>query len=195
MNEETLKLQNSLKSDGFDPGPLDGIMGPKTKAAMVLRDKSLLIGDGTWPWHAKIDGDDIVIIGARGTCFGGSNDPQDSGETASGILTKGNPNLKACALPLIYTGKSKAQLKALGGSPLPKVPWKTMVRVTAGSKSIEVPVIDLGPAKHTGNAIDLTIAAARFFDPRATATRFEMRCDVRIIGGAKFVNMPNRATA
>lgn len=186
MDAFILKLQKDLKAAGFDPGRLDGDLGPKTRAAAVAG--GFLIGDGTWPWYARIDGDDIVIIGARGTCFGGSNDPQDSGETASGIPTKGNPNLKACALPLIYKGKSKALKEALGGSPIPKMPWKTMVRITSGEKSIDVPVIDLGPAKYTGNAIDLTIAAARHFDPKATATRFEIQCNVRILGGAKFIS-------
>ncbi len=86
-----------------------------------------------------------------------------------------------------YKGTSKALLVALGGSPIPKVPWRTKVRVTSNGKSVDLPVIDLGPAKKTGNAIDLTIAAARLFDPSATATRFEMRCDYRILGGAKYL--------
>ena len=155
-----------------------------TSAMRVLR------GDGTWPWNAFVDGDDIVVIAARATCFGGASDPQDDGETASGISTKLNPQLAACALPMIYTGLSKALLKALGGSPIPKVPWKTKVLVTeaATGKSIPFPVIDLGPAKKTGNAIDLTIAAARCFNPHATASSFEMICHYRILGGAKFAS-------
>ena len=152
-----------------------------------LSDSQILRGDGTWPWNAHIDGDDIVVIGARATCFGGSNDPQDSGETASGISTKANPNLAACSLPMIYTGASRALLKALGGSPLPRMPWKTMVQVTdAHGNTYSFPVIDLGPAKYTGNAIDLTIAAARLFNSKATANNFEMICDYRIIGAAKY---------
>jgi len=77
--------------------------------------------------------------------------------------------------------------KALGGSPLPKVPWRTAVEIRSGGKVLTVPVIDLGPAKYTGNAIDLTISAAKFFNPSATATRFEMRCDFRIINGAHYL--------
>lgn len=146
---------------------------------------TILRGDGTWPWSAHVDGDDILVIGVRATCFGGSNDPQDSGETASGISTRNNPALKACALPMAYSGTSKALRKALGGSPIPKLPWGTKVEVMANGKHLTVPVIDLGPAKRTGNALDLTIAAARFFDPSATATRFELECSIRIIGGAK----------
>ena len=137
-------------------------------------------------------GDDIVVRDVRATCFGGANDPQDSGETASGISTKGNPSLKACALPICYAGRSPALLKALGGSPIPKVPWKTPVEIRSGGKTLIVGVIDLGPAKHTGNAIDLTIAAARVFNPRATATNFEMQCSYRIIGGAKY--LPGKGT-
>ena len=150
-----------------------------------MSEETILRGDGTWPWHAMIDGEDIVVTGARATCFGGSNDPEDSGETASGISTKRNPKLAACALPMRYAGRNRALLKALGGSPIPKVPWKTPVQITCGRKTITVPVIDLGPAKRTGNAIDLTIAAARMFDPRATATRFAARVDFRILGAAK----------
>jgi hypothetical protein len=64
-----------------------------------------------------------------------------------------------------------------------------MVRVTsrANGKVHDLPVIDLGPAKHTKNALDLTIAAARLFDPGASATKFEMQCDYRILGGAQYV--------
>lgn len=151
-------------------------------------DLTLLRGDGTWPWAAHIDGPDIVVLDVRGTCFGGSADPQDSGETASGISTRANPRLQACALPMIYTGRSQSLLAALGGSPIPKLPWKTLVEITADTgKRLIVPVIDLGPGKRTGNAIDLTLAAARFFNAGASATNFEVQCSYRILGGAKYL--------
>ena len=148
-------------------------------------DLNILRGDGSWPWSAHVDGDDILVIGVTDTCFGGSNDPMDSGETASGISTRDNPTLKACALPMIYSGSNKALRRALGGSPIPKLPWQTKVEIIADGKHLIVPVIDLGPAKRTGDAIDLTVAAARFFNPRATANNFLLHCNYRIIGGAK----------
>lgn len=147
----------------------------------------ILRGDGTWPWSAHVDGNDIVVIGGRATCFGGSADPQDNGETASGISTKGNPTLKACALPMAYNGPNKSLRAALGGSPIPRLPWRTMVEVMANGQHLIVPVIDLGPAKRTGNALDLTIAAAQFFKSAATATNFELECSYRILGGAKYL--------
>lgn len=147
--------------------------------------RQVLLGDGTWPWQAFVDGDDIVVENCRCTCFGGAADPQDSGETASGVNTKLNPKIEGCALPMRYTGKSKALLAALGGSPIPKLPWKTMVEIKGAGITIRVPVIDLGPAKKTGNALDLTVAAARRFNPKATATNFAMRCSYRILGAAK----------
>jgi len=152
-----------------------------------LSEMQILRGDGTWPWSAHVDGDDILVIGVTGTCFGGSNDPMDSGETASGISTKDNPSLKACALPMVYNGSNKPLIKALGGSPIPKVPWGTKVEIMANGKRLVVPVIDLGPAKRTGDAIDLTVAAARFFQPTATANSFLLHCSYRILGGAKFL--------
>ena len=150
-------------------------------------DMTILRGDGSWPWHALVDGDDIIIRDVRATCFGGANDPQDNGETASGISTRLNPDFLGCALPMIYTGKNRALQRALGGSPLPKMPWRTKVLVTAGDKTVATQLIDLGPAKATGNAIDLTIAAARCFKKQASATNFSLRCNVRIVGGAKYL--------
>ena len=159
-------------------------MNPDTSHLPILR------GDGTWPWSAHVDGPDIIVVNARGTCFGGANDPQDSGETASGVSTRLHPDIVGCALPLIYTGKSRSLLAALGGSPLPKIPWKTPVEITdaATGKTIIAQLIDLGPGKRTGNAIDLTMAAARLFNPRASATNFSLRCHFRIRGAAKFLS-------
>lgn len=136
-----------------------------------------------------IEGEDLVIKNARVTCFGGTNDPQDSGETASGISTK-PPQTLGCALPRNYTGPHAPTRRALEGSPIPeKLPWKTQVEFTdvQTGKSITVPFIDLGPDLHTGNGGDLTVAAAKQFNPAATARSFEMQADIRIIGGAKYL--------
>lgn len=174
---ETLRAVIALaEADPNAPWP------PQAQSGRILR------GDGSFPWTAEIDGDDIVIRNARVTCFGGSEDPQDSGETASGISTKANPGLMACALPMNYTGVDGPTRRALIGSPIPMLPWKTLVRFTdlIRGSSIDVPVIDLGPARDTGNQADLSIAAARHFDAGASARDFELRCEVRILGGAKF---------
>lgn len=129
-------------------------------------------------WKPDKDGDDIVIRNARVTCFGGSNDPQDNGETASGVNTKQNPDIKGCALPI------RLNIPELRDSPLPRIPWRTHVFITehATLKALEVELIDCGPALHTGNAGDLTLAAARFFDPHASATNFEMIATIRVPG-------------
>ena len=155
----------------------------------MSEDLTILRGDGTWPWSAHVDGDDIIVPNARATCFGGGNDPQDDGQTASGVSTKLNPNLAACSLPMIYTGRDPKLIKALGGSPIPRVPWRTLVEVTevATGRKFAFPVIDIGPGKRTGNALDLTIAAARKFKSAATADCFALVCNYRIIGGAKFL--------
>ncbi len=39
---EVLRLQKELKSQGYDPGPLDGVYGPKTAAAVAARNAALL---------------------------------------------------------------------------------------------------------------------------------------------------------
>ncbi len=181
----------------------DGIPGPKDEAALntlkaqakanydpdavPAQSSATLTGRGL---TLHIVGDDLIIRNARVTAFGGTNDPQDSGDTASGISTK-PPGTLGCALPRNYTGSNGPTRAALQGSPIPEgLPWRTPVEFTelsTGKKST-VPFIDLGPnLKTTTNFGDLTVAAAKHFDPAATATRFEMRADIRIIGGAKYL--------
>lgn len=134
------------------------------------------------------DGDDLVLKNAKVTAFGGTNDKMDSGDTASGISTK-NPKVMGCALPRNYTGSSKANREALNGSPIPaKLPFKTLVEVTYGDETILVPFIDIGPAARTGAALDLTVGAAKVFNPKATANNFKLTgAEARIIGGAKYL--------
>ena len=140
----------------------------------------VLTGTGFWGFTPVVDGKDIVVRGAVATWFGGADDPEDNGETASGISTKKRPAIEACALPMNF-GPCK-------GSPLPRVPWGTPVEVTdvATGEKIIVPVIDLGPARGTGHAIDLTPAAFKRFAPIAQG---KVKVDFRIPGGARWVTV------
>ena len=136
----------------------------------------ILKGDGSFSFTAEVDGDDIVVRGVQATWFGGAHDPEDNGETASGINTKKRPSIQACALPMNYG--------PCAGSPIPKMPWATKVEVThlATGEKITVPVIDLGPARDTGHAIDLTVSAFEQFAPLSTG---KIIVDYRVLGAAR----------
>ena len=147
------------------------------------------VGDASKWFLVEQDGDDLIFLGWA-TCFGGDADPQDNGETASGFNTKAHLDSAAVALPMdgrAFATSSRAFHEALDGSNVPRLPWLTQVEVTAGDKTVVLPVIDLGPAKYTGNVLDLTPAAARLFDPGASAVNFSATVNARIIGGARFV--------
>lgn len=135
-----------------------------------------------------VDGKDLVVRDVRCTCFGGVSDPQDNGNTASGVSTK-DPAVLGVALPRRYEGSHHALRRALGDSPLPKsLPFLLPVEITerATGRTFTAPFIDLGPDLNTGNGLDVTVAVAKHFNPKASATNFEMRCDYRILGGAEF---------
>ena len=122
--------------------------------ASTLSDPAVLHGDGSYGFTAHIEGDDLVVRGVRATWFGGAHDPQDSGETASGLSTRLHPELLGCALPM-------NGFRVTRGSPLPRLPWMTtVVEVTrpGNGRKVRVPLIDLGPAAppHAHAAIDLT---------------------------------------
>lgn len=156
-----------------------------------------------WAFTALVDGKDLVVPHGIATCFGGEADPEDDGNTASGFNTKAHPKAAAVALPMrgeMFKGLSPAEHAALDGSPIPRVEWLTIVEVallptdlvnqswdvieSAGLIWEAFPVIDLGPGRRTGNALDLTPGAARVFNAQASATNFMMRCCYRIKGGA-----------
>ena len=119
------------------------------KKLLGMKKPTILQGDERFGFTAEIDGNDIVVRNAQCTWFGGADDPEDNGETASGISTIKRPNIQACALPMNFG--------PCVGSPIPKLPWGTKVEVTHDGKTITVPVIDLGPSRGTGHAIDLTV--------------------------------------
>lgn len=137
----------------------------------------------------EIDGDDLVVRNVRSTCFGGTSDPQDSGDTASGISTK-DPDIRGVALPRRYTGHNGPLLKALGDGLIPaRVPFGLPVEITdlATGHQEWAPFLDIGPASHTGNFLDVTEAVAKLFDSAATSRNFEMQCTYRVVGGAKYL--------
>ena len=121
-----------------------------------------------------------MVAGVRATWFGGAHDPDDNGQTASGLSTRLHPDLLGCALPM-------NGYRLTRGSPLPDLPWMTTtVHVThpATGKSIAVPLIDLGPSAppHAHAAIDLTCAAFRALG--GSLAQGDLTVDFRIPGGA-----------
>ncbi len=144
-------------------------------------DPAVLHGDGRYGFTARIDGGDLVVTGVRATWFGGAHDPDDNGQTASGLSTRLHPDLLGCALPM-------NGYRLTRGSPLPDLPWMTTnVRVTCPStgKQATVPLIDLGPAAppHAHAAIDLTRAAFRALG--GNPAQGDLTVDFRILGGAR----------
>ncbi|CAN5547390.1 hypothetical protein BH09VER1_BH09VER1_24730 [soil metagenome] len=139
-----------------------------------------------WAFDVKVEGNDLIVENTTGTWFGGDHDPDDDGQTASGINTKGNPGLLGCSLPMNYQGPSKPTVKAVGGSPIPMLPYrKTQVIVTSRGKSLTVPLIDIGPAKWAKDGIDLTRAA--FVALGGALKQGVIPVSYRIIGGALFL--------
>ncbi len=147
--------------------------------AKKLEASPILTGGEGWAFTARVDGDDIVVENCTVTWFGGDNDPLDNGETASGIPTKGNPNLMGCALPVL------PQVHSTANSPLPKIPWGTTVLFTYNWKTIGTTLVDNGPARSARDAADLTVKAFREF---ASLNQGVLKgVHYRIVGGAKFI--------
>lgn len=146
-----------------------------------------LLNDG-WAFHVERDGKDLVYE-ARGTCFGGDSDPDDNGITACNFNTRIYKDSAIVALPMdgrAFQTPIQAFHKALDGSPVPRLAFGAVCRleqlddtgrvIEAG----EYPALELGPAKWTGNGVDLTKAAAQDFDPLASVTDFAARFRVII---------------
>jgi hypothetical protein len=112
-----------------------------------------LTGDGTWAFNAWIEDDDLHVSEAQATWFG-VNDPDDNGLGAWGFHVAAHPEYLGCALPLAEG--------PCHGSPLPRIPIGPggigpAVRIYCHhtGKIAYAHVVDLGPSKSTGHAIDL----------------------------------------
>jgi hypothetical protein len=137
----------------------------------------------------SIEGDDVWVRNVRASWFGGPNDREDSGETASGVNTRAHPDILGCALPM-----AGFHHPATNASPIPRLPWFTQVRVTntSNGRQIQVPLIDLGPALSAAShaAIDLTETA--FVQLGGKPTAGIMGVTFSIVGGARY--MPKAAS-
>jgi peptidoglycan hydrolase-like protein with peptidoglycan-binding domain len=158
---KTLLVQQALQNLGYYKGACDNWWGAKSEEAYQKFLSTYLIGTNRWAWVAKIDGNDIVIEDASLTWFGGDHDPLDNGLTASGVKTKGNPDLMGVALAVVNDSP------ATNGSPLafevkgknqPGIPWFTPVVLTKGEITETAELIDNGPAASAKDACDATVA-------------------------------------
>jgi hypothetical protein len=155
----------------------------------------ILAGNGSYTFQVIVEGQDLVVRDVRATWFGGKDDRSDNGHTASGVLNnqEGPLTPRGCALPM--SGRHDFLTE---GSPLPKLPWGTTVRVfnRETGRTIVVPLIDSGPRKptlppHTHAAIDLTQSA--FAALGGSKARGHMKVDYRVLGGVK--HLPERIKA
>lgn len=142
-----------------------------------------------WKFTVEVHGDDAIVNNTTATWFGGGNDPLDNGETASGVMNDGrNPKLLGCALPVAWYSKSTQNSPFIPNPhavrKVPSIPWKTEVIVTSDNVSLTVPLIDNGPARSAGDAIDLTQFAFKHFAPLKKGV---ITVSIRIPGGAKYV--------
>jgi hypothetical protein len=224
--EELRRLTKQVQEiSGVPEDERDGVWGLGSARAVLAKFKTLglepsapkpneqgdgiiLSGDGTWPFTARVVGDDIVCENIEITCFGGwgggnNADPQDSGRTASGKNTKRDwiegvsIAMDSRQFPGMEANDSGG-FRALKGAPFPKMPWGTLVEVTIGEKTFTPKdgIVDLGPGKQASkpghpHALDLTPPAAQLFDTKTPIRRlaigFSARGSFRIIGGAKYV--------
>lgn len=146
-----------------------------------------LQGAGNYPFDLLVDGADLVARDVLATWFGGDDDPNDNGETASGVMTRGNPGVLGCALPLDFG--------PCAGSPVPNIPFRDSegrlqiwVRIfnRANKEVLTVPAIDRGPSPPplAEGIIDCTQETSRRLN---NGVRDNMRVDFRIHGGAHWL--------
>lgn len=140
-----------------------------------------IITKPNYSFSVLVDGEDLVVENIRMTCFGGYEDTGDNGQTASGMPTKHRPEPFGCALPILPSVNSTSN------SPFPLLPWGTVVHVVVGEIEFFCPLIDNGPGKETGNALDLAPRCARLLKADATANNFEAVGSYRVLKGATFL--------
>jgi hypothetical protein len=141
--------------------------------------------DRTWHFKVTVDGEDLIGEGI--TIDDGIATTWDDHSTSSGTPADKEGYL-GCSLPTGRCNKTK-------GSPFPKLPWHTKVRIwnPKSNKQVVCDLIDEGPSYYAtagtgeyGNAmIDLTPAAKFALGAKHANDNFPVR--IRIFGGAKYL--------
>jgi hypothetical protein len=135
-------------------------------------------------WSISVDGEDIVF-GGLASWFGGPNDKDDNGQTASGV-DNSKYGTRGCALPIpISNGEV---VVATSGTPLPALPYGIEVTISNGDFTVTVPLIDVGPALDVGpdRPIDLTPWTFQAGLGQDLAHGLAP-VHVRVLGGAKYL--------
>jgi hypothetical protein len=139
----------------------------------------------------SVEGEDLVVRNVSATWFGGQNDKQDNGTTASGVSTLANPWLIGCALPM-DNGFPLGKANPCQGSPLPKIPWGTRIDVLNNDNglSITATLIDYGPSAppEAHASIDLTPSGFMNLGGKL-AVGVLPNISYRIPGGAKILGL------
>jgi hypothetical protein len=139
-----------------------------------------------------VEGDDLWVRDVKASWFGGPDDPEDSGETASGVNTRLHPDILGCALPM-----QGFHHPATDRSPIPKLPWNTYVRVTnlKSNKTISVPLIDLGPSLTAASQAAIDLTETTFKQLGAKPAAGTMSVTYCIPGAARFLPADRRGSA
>ena len=114
-SQDTVRLIQAAL--GFPRSEIDGIPGRRTRGAIsdlftaalaerhaglpLARHEGRVIERPGWSFRVLVENGDLIVQETTATWFGGDRDPLDNGETASGVLTRGHPDLLGCALPVL----------------------------------------------------------------------------------------------
>lgn len=155
-------------------------------------------GSSAVSWTVEVDGADLVVRNITATCFGGSFDSGDSGDTESGVKNTGALPPPMVALPIRSTEA------ATKGSPLAfkgqHIPWGTGVTVwreADGESTAKgpFPLNDNGPdvLHYPTHALDVNPSIAHMFSPsmavRDLPNKWSMSgMSYRIHGAAKYIS-------
>jgi hypothetical protein len=128
------------------------------------------------------DGGDIIARAVAATRFGGSDDSQDNGIGASGFNIRAHPEYLGVSLPQRGRG-----IKTMRDCPIPRLPWFIPVKVFSNEsgKVAYAHLIDIGPSKATGHAIDLSNAVVEALG--LSLSKGVYTVSFRVIGAAKYL--------
>lgn len=104
-NENTRKVQEALKDKGQDPGPIDGVMGPKTKAAI----KAYQSANKMKP-TGRLDAETAKSLGVESAASSGPSSSEKSSSKSSSKSSKSDKSGSS------DTGTSKSSSSDTGTS-------------------------------------------------------------------------------